>query len=169
VRIRKPNPDEPHDRATGPGEFDDDPPVAAGRVDPDGSVTFRVGSGLIASKFAVAAGLAVIALIRGIGPEFVIGIVAAVAVAIYGLRDLLGRDRLRADPTGLRIGTGFGAHRMLAWTNVERLRVDQRSRLGARSELLEIDAGDELYLLSRFDLGADPSDALAVLEDLRSA
>lgn len=170
VRIRSPNPDEPDDSEPGPEGYaaDPEPEVTAGRVEPDGSVTFRVSSGVIGVKFAIAAGIALIALIRGIGPEFVIGIIAAVAVAIYGLRDLLGRDRLRADPTGLRIGTGFGAHRTLAWTDVEHLRVDQRSRLGARSELLEIDAGDDLYLLSRFDLGADPSDALTVIEGLRS-
>jgi hypothetical protein len=169
VRVRNPKPDEPDDSEPGPeDEYAAEPEVTAGRVEPDGSVTFRVSPGVIGVKFAVAAGLAVIALIRGIGPEFVIGIVVAVAVAVYGLRDLLGRDRLRADPSGLKIGTGFGAQRTLAWTDVERLRVDQRSRLGARSELLEIDAGDELYLLSRFDLGADPSDALVVLEALRS-
>lgn len=198
MRIRNPNPDEPDDgnpadETAAPdgslaidGDFEDDDfvddedddfeedhEVRSGdgryaRLDPDGSLTFRVRAGVIGSKFAVAIGLAVIALIRGIGPEFVIGVVAAAAVAIYGLRDLLGRDRLRADSTGLRIGTGFGRHRALPWSEVENLRVDQRNRLGARSELLEIDAGDELYLLSRFDLGAAPSDALAVLEAVRA-
>ena len=170
MRIRNPNPDEPDEPdepEARPEEYEDEPEVTAGHVEPDGSLTFRVSSGVIGVKFAVAAGLALIALIRGIGPEFVIGLLAAVAVAIYALRDLLGRDRLRADPAGLRIGTGFGAHRRLAWADIERLRLDHRSRLGTRSELLEIDAGDELYLLSRFDLGADPSDALTVLEAMR--
>jgi hypothetical protein len=197
VRVRNPNPDEPDDRYPadafddGPeddvdderdvddeSDADDERDIDEARAArtgharyprpaPDGSLTFRVRPGVITAKFAVAAGLALVALMRGIGPEFVVGVVAGAAVAIYGLRDLLGRDRLRADRAGVRIGTGFGGHRTLAWSEVEKLRVDERNRLGARSELLEIDAGDELYLLSRFDLGVAPPDALAALEVLR--
>jgi hypothetical protein len=46
---------------------------------------------------------------------------------------------------------------------MERVRVDQRLRLGLRTDMLELDAGEELFLLSRYDLGAEPRDALAAL------
>jgi hypothetical protein len=51
----------------------------------------------------------------------------------------------------------------LAWSQLERVRVDQRLRLGLRTDMLELDAGEELFLLSRYDLGAEPRDALAAL------
>jgi Bacterial PH domain len=197
VRVRNPSPDDSADSADdfsdGPEAIADEPDDDAsmdedafiddgfrdedeseryGRyvlLAPDGSLTFRVRSGVITGKFAVAAGFALVALFEGFGPPFVIGVVAAVGIAIYALRDVIGRSRLRADREGLRIATGFGGHRRLAWSEVERLRVDERNRLGTRSELLEIDAGEHLYLLSRFDLGVPPAEALAMIRAIRAS
>ena len=73
---------------------------------------------------------------------------------------MLGRDRLRADAGGVEVVAGLAGRRRLAWSELERIRVDERTRLGVRSDLLELDAGEEIYLFSRYDLGADPQDAL---------
>jgi hypothetical protein len=130
-------------------------------------VFFRVRTGVIVGKLGLAAALLVIALTAGHGFSRWLGVVAAALVAAYGLRDVLGRERLRADARGVRIGTGLAGHRDLPWSTVERVRVDQRLRLGLRTDLLELDAGEELFLLSRYDLGADPRDAYEALTALR--
>jgi hypothetical protein len=46
--------------------------------------------------------------------------------------------------------------------------VDTRSRLGTRSELLEIDVGDTLHLFSGYDLGRPCWEAAEALAALRS-
>jgi hypothetical protein len=160
VRIRGPFDESPSDDD---GHDRDDGPAPGVRHGPDGSVYFRVSTGVIVGKFAVAALLALVALTAGRGFSLWLGLLAAGLVAGYGLRDVLGRERLRASTEGVRVGTGFARHRQLAWSQVDRVRVDQRLRLGVRTDLLELDAGEELFLLSRYDLGAEPRDALAAL------
>ena len=163
MNIRPPNePDEPFgepDPRRGPA-----PGVGRG---PDGSVFFRVRTGVIAGKLAFAALLALIALVAGRGFSLWLGLVAAALVAAYGLRDVLVRERLRADRAGVRVVTGFAGHRDLPWSKVERVRIDQRLRLGVRTDMLELDAGEELFLFSRYDLGAEPQDALDALLSVR--
>jgi hypothetical protein len=174
VQIRRP--DEPFDEGSpspgggglpGGGLPGDDGAAPGVHHGPDGSVYFRVRSGVIVGKFAVAALLVLIAVTAGRGFSFWLGLVAGGLVAGYGLRDLLGRERLRADATGVRIGTGFAGHRELEWSRLERIRIDRRLRLGLRTDMLELDAGEELFLLSRYDLGAEPQDALEALEAVR--
>jgi hypothetical protein len=63
---------------------------------------------------------------------------------------------------------GFARRRQLPWSAVERVRVDRRIRRGLRSELLELDVGDHIYLFSAHDLGALPEDVAAELADLRT-
>jgi hypothetical protein len=166
VHIRRPGePGEPSEEPL-EGPFAEGPAPGVG-YRPDGSVFFRVRTGVIAGKFAVAVVVAVVALIAGDGFARWLGLVAAALVAVYGLRDVLGRERLRADRSGVRVGTGFTGYRQLEWSQLERVRVDQRMRLGIRTDLLELDAGEDLFLLSRYDLGADPHDAFEALEGLR--
>jgi hypothetical protein len=164
VRIRRPDEpsEDPHQEPT-----PRDGPAPGVGYGPDGSVFFRVRTGVIAGKFALATLLLLIAVFAGDGFGLWLGVVAAALVAAYGLRDVLGRERLRADGHGIRIGTGFAGHRELPWSKLERVRVDQRLRLGVRTDLLELDAGEELFLLSRYDLGADPHDAYEALAALR--
>ncbi|MGE5827260.1 MAG: PH domain-containing protein, partial [Micromonosporaceae bacterium] len=59
--------------------------------------------------------------------------------------------------------------RRLAWPQIEAVRIDIRTRFGARAELLELDAGEEIYQLSRYELGVDPVAVAVVLESLRAA
>lgn len=149
-----------------PGAQGSDRPGAPG---PGGSVGFRVPIRVTVGKFGTAAVLLLAGLLFAEDASLGVALAAAVAVAAYGARDLAARERLRADADGVVVVRGFAGHRRLAWSEIERVRVDTRTRLGARSELLEVDAGDEIYLFSRFDLGVDVEDALVALHSVRPA
>jgi hypothetical protein len=91
----------------------------------------------------------------------------AVLVAIWALRDLVAPVRLAADAGGVTVITGFAHRRHLPWAQIERVRVDVSSRRGLRSELLELDAGDAIFLFSAHELGALPEEVATALGDLR--
>jgi PH (Pleckstrin Homology) domain-containing protein len=93
--------------------------------------------------------------------------VAAGALVVWALRDLLAPVRLTADAAGVTVIAGFIRRRHLPWEQIERVRVDRRAHRGLRSEFLELDAGDSIYLLSANDLGALPEDVATELADLR--
>jgi hypothetical protein len=152
VRIRDPRPS------------DDDEPE--GEPWPS-AVSYGVPASVILGKFGVAAALAAIALIFGAREQVPIGLAAAVGIAVYAARDVLARERLSADFDGLTVISGYAGHRRLDWSDVERMSIDSRLRFGARTEILELDTGDHIFLFSRFDLGVPPEDALADLEALQ--
>jgi hypothetical protein len=117
-------------------------------------VRFRVDGRLTAVKVtgAVIFLLLTLAFLGDAGREFFGGAAAAV-LAGYAVRDLVAPRRLSADTGGVTMIAGFAGHRRLGWDEIRRVRVDQRRRLGTRSELLEIDTGDQLHLFSGYDLG----------------
>jgi hypothetical protein len=131
------------------------------------AVSYAVPTSVIVGKFAVAAALAAIALIFGVREQVPIGLGAAVGIAVYAARDVLARERLAADSDGLTVISGYAGHRRLDWSDVQRMTIDSRLRFGARTEILELDTGDHIFLFSRFDLGVPPEDALAELEALQ--
>ena len=92
---------------------------------------------------------------------------AAALLAGYALRDLLAPVRLAADSGGVTVISGYAGHRHLSWAQVERVRLDRRSRLGMRSELLEIDAGDSLHLFGASDLNAPVAEVADALGRIR--
>jgi len=100
--------------------------------------------------------------------RWAIAFVMAVGLAVWGLRDLLAPVRLAADASGVTVVAGFARRRHLPWSAIERVRVDRRTHRGLRSETLELDAGDAIYLFSANDLGALPEDVVVTLADLRS-
>jgi hypothetical protein len=120
------------------------------RVDGKLPVLKLVAAGVIALAGVL---LATDAVGRTLTAVVVVGLVA------WAVRDLAVPVRLRADVDGLTVH-----RRRLAWNQIERVRVDERQRLGLRTELLEIDTGADLYLLSVYDLGAPPRDVLSQLE-----
>jgi hypothetical protein len=91
----------------------------------------------------------------------------AILLAIWAVRDLVAPVRLTADENGVTVVTGFARRRHLPWAQVERVRVDVSSRRGLRSELLELDAGDAIFLFSAHELGALPDEVATALGDLR--
>ncbi len=100
--------------------------------------------------------------------RLVVAGLAALVLAGYALRDLLAPVRLSADRDGVTVVAGFAGSRRLAWSEIERVRVDERRRLGVRSQLLEIDTGDTLHLFSQYDLDAPVTDVAETLAQLRT-
>jgi hypothetical protein len=147
--------------------FDDDGPD--GGADKPSAVSYGVPISVMLGKFAVATVLALIALILGVREQVPIGLAAAVGVALYAARDVLARERLAADADGLTTISGYAGHRHLDWSDLEHMSIDSRLRFGARTEILELDIGDHIFLFSRFDLGVPPEEALAALEAVRPA
>ena len=116
--------------------------------------------------------LAVVVLVAMFGREdpvrWVLAGVAAAALTGWAARDLIVPVRLSADTSGITVVTGFRRRRHLAWPQIERVRVDRRERLGLRSNLLEIDAGESLHMFSTNDLGAEPEEVAEALNALRA-
>lgn len=97
-----------------------------------------------------------------------IGAVAALVLAALAVRDVVAAERLAADADGVTVTTWYAGHHRLAWADIERITVDRRSRLGIRTELVEVDAGDAIYQFSRNELGESPDDVVAALAALRT-
>ncbi|MEV6929618.1 PH domain-containing protein [Dactylosporangium sp. NPDC051485] len=130
---------------------------------------WRVSPGFTALKCAVTVVLALAAAFFAEDRAALsAAIVAAVVAGGYALRDVLAPVRLAADQHGLTVVTGYAGHRRVEWSQVERIRVEARSRGGLRGELLEIDTGDTLHLLSTHDLHARPADVAEELDRIRT-
>ena len=116
---------------------------------------------------AVAVVVLAIAFARADPVRWALAAVTAAVLAGWALRDLVVPVRLTADADGVTVVTGFARRRHLPWPQIERVRVERSTRRGLRSELLEIDAGDGIYLLGAHELGALPEEVAAALADLR--
>jgi hypothetical protein len=93
---------------------------------------------------------------------------ATVALAVLALRDIIAPVRLTADGEGLVVVKGFAGSERLPWRTIERIRVDRQTRFTSRTELLEIDTGEGIFLLSRFDLGVPCQEVADKLHWLRT-
>lgn len=88
---------------------------------------------------------------------------AALITLALAVRDLVSGPVLRADATGVEVLQGL--HTLHAdWSQVERMRVVK----DRRTEMLELDLGTTLALLSRHRLGQLPEDVLTDLLALRA-
>lgn len=134
------------------------------------TVSWRVKPVLPVAKLIAAGALAGLAYVFGRHDPVRWVLVGTVVLGLLGwaLRDLLAPVRLSAGPDGVTVFTGFARRRRLPWAQIERVAVDRRERRGLRTELLEIDAGESLYLLGVHDLGAQPQEVAGVLASLRS-
>ncbi|XVU25378.1 PH domain-containing protein [Actinoplanes sp. CA-054009] len=130
---------------------------------------WRVKPVLPVSKLMGAVAVAVLALAFAGGDpvRWVLAAVVGAALALWALRDLIAPVRLAADPSGVTVVAGFARRRRLLWDQIERVRVDRRTHRGLRSEMLELDAGDAIYLFSTHDLGTEPEEVATALADLR--
>jgi hypothetical protein len=91
---------------------------------------------------------------------------AALALFVLGGYDSLITPRLVASATGLAVRTGL-RRVQLAWTQIEDVRLDERSRLGRSSRTLEIDAGRDLLVLGRHSLGREPREVYELVSAFR--
>lgn len=120
---------------------------------------WRVPAKLPVVKAAGAVVLVTLGLLLSEGDpvQVALAVLGGVGLAGWALRDVLAPVRLAVDPAGVTVVRGFAGRRRLDWASIESVSVDDRPRFGVRSQFLEIDAGDTLYLLSRHDLGTDPT------------
>lgn len=94
-------------------------------------------------------------------------VVAAVLGVLAGL-DVWYGTPLAADATGLLLRRGPGRVRHVDWASVEAIEATSTTSRGLlRLSSLEIDLTDELVVLSRHRLGADPVDVAAELRRRR--
>ena len=169
VHVRRPGgPEEPSDdrAASAAGPPTERPTGPLPPADPL-PLSFRVATWVVVTKFALAAVFAVTALLAGADSTAIIAALAAVGLAVYGLRDVLARERLRVDSDGLTVIHGFARRGRLGWDRIERVRLNEQSRLGVRIELLEVDAGDWIGLYGRHELGAEPEAVAAAIDAVR--
>jgi hypothetical protein len=143
-------------------------PVARRMVGDVNATSWCADRRLTVVKFLLAALFAVVPwVISTNATGGVLGLIVAAGMSVWALRDVVAPVRLTADADGLTVISGFAGHRRLSWSDIERVRLDERSRYGARSRLLEIDTGEALFFLSRYDLGVEPADALDIISALR--
>lgn len=135
-----------------------DNPVPTARFAPDRRLAAFAG--------AAAAGFAGVTVFLIDAPGRILTGLAACLLACVAVDGLLGVARLTVSASGLDVRS-LTRRRFLAWPQIDSLAVEERSRLGLAGRALEIDAGEDLILLSGRALGADPRDVLAVLEAFR--
>ena len=158
-----PDPDSPNPDSPNPDSLE---PESAGSPQP-----WRIKPVLPVTKLlgTVAVLVLVLAFGRRDPVQWFLATVVAAGLAAWALRDLIAPVRLAADPDGVTVIVGYAGRRRLAWAQIERVRVDHRDRLGVHTELLEVDAEDNLYLFSMHDLGAPPDEVLRTLLEFSSA
>jgi hypothetical protein len=109
------------------------------------------------------AGLAAYWYVDGDVRGVILAVPATALVGAMGMRDWLVPVRLSADESGITVVRGFASRRHVPWEAIEDVKVDVRRRFGLRSEMLEIDTGDDLHIFSPHDLGASPTEVAAAL------
>jgi hypothetical protein len=109
------------------------------------------------------AGLAAYWYVDGDVRGVILAVPATALVGAMGMRDWLVPVRLSADESGITVVRGFSGRRHVPWEAIEDVKVDVRRRFGLRSEMLEIDTGDDLHIFSPHDLGASPTEVAAAL------
>jgi Bacterial PH domain len=143
-------------RSSSPHEADPVP-------DPITSAVWRVDRSMLVFKIIGMLAFALIPSLIGLNLETRwFGFVVAAVLAAYAVRDVAAPVRLSADAEGVTVVHGYAGHRRLAWSEIERVRLDTMRR----APFMEIDAGESLHLFSRYDLGMPPDEALAMIEQI---
>lgn len=134
---------------------------------PPTSLRWRVSPPLTWAKVAAAVAFALVAFIYRDDPmRAFVAAVGALLIGVYAARDLIAPVRLAADQDGVTVVNGYVSKQHVPWAAVERLRVDRHSRLGLRTEMLEIDTGESVHLFSTYDLNAPCTDVEESLRQL---
>lgn len=132
-----------------------------------GSRTWRPKPQLIAFAAVAAVAAAVWVVLTSDPMDLVVGVVIAVVLAALAVAGW--RRRVIGGPRGLLI-CGFGGVRMVPWSQVRRIDTATSRRFGLASTTIEVDLiDDDLLIFGRTDLGADPEDVLAVLQEFAPA
>ena len=95
-------------------------------------------------------------------PGRILAGVAAVGLLIFAAGSWRARPRLALTDAGV-VYRGWFHTRVLNRADIELIRITEFRRWGRKVRLLEIDTGETLLVLSRWDLGGDPLDVLDAL------
>lgn len=117
---------------------------------------------------AVAVLVLVFAFGRDDAVQWFLAACVSAGLTVWAVRDLIAPVRLAADAEGVTVIAGYAHRRRLPWGQIAAVRLDHRDRLGVRNEMVEIDVDDALYLFTLHDLGAEPREVLAVLQQLHA-
>jgi hypothetical protein len=91
--------------------------------------------------------------------------VAGFGLVIFAGFSIRARPRLAITEDGLVL-RGWWRTRTLRHSDIERIRITEFRRIGRKARLLEIDTSDDdLIVLTRWELGASPLDALDALTE----
>ena len=91
--------------------------------------------------------------------------IAAVGLLVFAAGSWRARPRLAVAGDGV-LYRGWLRDKNLRSADIESIRITEFRRIGRKVRLLEIDTGEQLIVLTRWDLGADP---LTVLDGLTAA
>lgn len=130
---------------------------------PRGAVALGVTAALVLAAWAATAADPPGRLLVGI---------AAVAVLVASAVGAVARPRLAAGPDGLTL-RGLRGRRRWPWPRVDAVRVVRMRRLGLPAAYVEVDARDDdgterLLVLGRLELGTDPVEVAASLQEHRA-
>ena len=127
------------------------------------TLTVEAQRGVAYGALALAVVLAVVTVLTDT-PGRLLTVPAALGALVVGLRDLRGGPLVTADAAGITARDGW--RRVSApWSAVERMRVVK----DRRAELLELDLGRTIVVLSRTRLGRLPEDVLTELLEVRDS
>lgn len=105
------------------------------------------------------------ALLADDTPGRLLGGIAAAGLLVFAAGSWRARPRLAVAGPNL-VYRGWFRTRTLRPADVESIRITEFRRVGRKVRLLEIDTGEQLIVLTRWDLGSDP---LVVLDGLTAA
>lgn len=128
------------------------------RFGPDRRLTAAAGLGAVVAALAT--------LLAGDAPGRILIGGAALLLLGYTVTDLVFWPRLVLSAEGVRVHSPL-ARAQLSWHEVTAVRADVRQRYGLRLVTLEIDAGEQLIVLSRRALGADPQEVAGLAAAFR--
>lgn len=92
-------------------------------------------------------------------PGRLLGGVAAVGLLVFAAGSWWARPRLAVTGDAL-VYRGWFHTQALSATDIASIRITEFRRIGRKVRLLEIDTGERLIVLTRWDLGTDPLTAL---------
>jgi hypothetical protein len=96
-------------------------------------------------------------------PGKILAIIAAAGLLLFAILSWRARPKLAINDGALVIRGAMRTHR-LTKADIKLIRITEFRRLARKVRLLEIDTNDDrLFVLTRWDLGADPLDALDAL------
>lgn len=119
-----------------------------------------VAAGILGILMAAGA----VTLVTDVPGRILIGL-AACGLMVFALMSWIARPKL-AISAGTLSYRGWWQVRQLTRADIKRIRITEFRRIGRKVRLLEIDTTDDrLFVLSRWDLGAEPLHVLDALTD----